>query len=160
MSGGDGPSGAWEGCARAFCGGGSCPHPFFEFAALGREMGEGGGHPPGLREAHRKSLSFWTGLGWGRALPVRGRTRFPAGGERASLRPLCGSSLSAREGFGWTASLHLRTKSTRPAGHKKSPVPGGNGGFLLDLCRAQNSSPQRRKPPQASRPTKMVMTTR
>lgn len=159
MSGGDGPGGAWEGCARAFCGE---KHTTL-FAGLppwGREMGGGGGHPPGLREAHRKSLSFWTALGWGRTLPVRGRTRFPAGGERPSLRPLCGSSLSAREGFGWAASLHLRTKSTRPAGHKKSPVPGENGGFLLDLCRAQNSSPQRRKPPQASRPTKMVMTTR
>ena len=154
------PAGPGRTVRGLFAGENPAPIPFAGLPPWGREMGEGGGHPPGLREAHRKALSFWTGLGWGRTLPVRGRTRFPAGGERPSLRPLCGSSLSAREGFGWTASLHLRTKSTRPAGHKKSPVPGGNGGFLLDLCRAQNSSPQRRKPPQASRPTKMVMTTR
>ena len=151
MSGGDGPSGAWEGCARAFCGGESCaPIPFASLPPWGREMGEGGGCAPGLREAHRKSLSFWTALGWGRTLPVRGRTRFPAGGERPSLRPLCGSSLSAREGFGWAASLHLRTKSTRPAGHKKNPpFRVGTGDFCLICAGLRTAVPRggsRRRP--------------
>lgn len=161
MSGGDGPSGAWEGCARAFCGGESCPHPFCEFAALG--TGNGRGRRMRARPAgSAPEISFFLdGFGLGEDAP-RPREDPLSGGRGKTVPPSALWKLPFRKGGLWLgcfAAPSHEINAPRRA-QKKSPVPGGNGGFLLDLCRAQNSSPQRRKPPQASRPTKMVMTTR
>ncbi len=160
MSGGDGPSGAWEGCARAFCGGESCPHPLCEFAALG--AGNGRGRRMRAVCGKRTGNFFLSGRLWaggGRSPSAGGPAFRRAGKDRPSARFVEAPFPQGRALAGLLRCTFARNQRA-PPGTKKSPVPGGNGGFLLDLCRAQNSSPQRRKPPQASRPTKMVMTTR
>lgn len=160
MSGGDGPSGAWEGCARAFCGGEACP----SFSRVYRPGGGKWAREEGIRPVCGKRTGnfFLFGRLWaggGRPPSAGGPAFRRAGKDRPSVRFVEAPFPPGRALAGLLRCTFARNQRA-PPGTKKSPVPGGNGGFLLDLCRTQNSSPQRRKPPQASRPTKMVMTTR
>ena len=154
------PAGPGRAVRGLFAGENPAPIPFASLPPWGREMGEGGGCAPGLREAHGNLFLFgrvWAG--GGRSPSAGGPAFRRAGKDRPSVRFVEAPFPQGRALAGLLRCTFARNQRA-PPGTKKSPVPGGNGGFLLDLCRAQNSSPQRRKPPQASRPTKMVMTTR
>ena len=150
MSGGDGPRGAWEGCARAFCGGESCPHPLCEFAALG--TGNGRGRRMRARPAgSAPEISFFLdGFGLGEDAP-RPREDPLTGGRGKTVPPSALWKLPFRKGGLWLgcfAAPSHEINAPRRA-QKNPPFRVGTGDFCLICAGLRTAVPRggsRRRP--------------